>query len=350
MSSDDSSTQNQTQKMRGIIGLANLGNTCYMNSAIQAFRHCPEWTLFCSKDTLNEHIRDPTTKAATTLLAYQDLVKSLWGGTGPAYVKPMGFYTELKKAVTGTVYDVFIQRSPQDAHEFLMWLLDQMYMATQKHVDITVPNSASLVPMQQEAIKAYKEAFEKQYSPLTDLIFGINRIQYKCHGCEAVHTRWETFNCLKIPLGKREDGTPWTILESIEHEFKPEEIEGYACDACKNKCTTTKTPSIWRLPKVLLISLRRFTPFGTRDNSQITYDGETVCLDKFFSPESTEATRKKEYKLFSTVDHHGNHMGGHYTAQTLNPVWKVWHRYDDESAISIEKPQFGVATYMLLFR
>jgi hypothetical protein len=43
-------------------------------------------------------------------------------------------------------------------------------------------------------------------------------------------------------------------------------------------------------------------------------------------------------------------MGGHYTAQTFNPVWKNWHRYDDETAVPIEKPQFGVATYMLLFR
>ena len=336
--------------MRGIVGLANLGNTCYMNSAIQAFRHCPEWTLFCSKDTLKEHIRDPTTKASTTLLGYQDLVKSLWGGTGPAYVRPMGFYAELKKAVTGTVYDVFIQKTPQDAHEFLMWLLDQMYMATQKQAELPVPNQGALPPMAEQAVTAWSKAFSHQHSPLTDLIFGLLRVQYHCHGCKAVHTRWETFNCIKVPLGTQPTGEPWTLETCIQHEFHQEEIEGYACDSCKQKTTVTKVPTLWKLPKVLILSLRRFTPMGTRDNTPVQISNDTLNFSEFFSQESQELTRTKDYRLFGTVDHHGHHMGGHYTAQTFNPVWKTWHRYDDEQAIRIEAPHFGVQTYMLLFR
>jgi ubiquitin C-terminal hydrolase len=89
---------------------------------------------------------------------------------------------------------------------------------------------------------------------------------------------------------------------------------------------------------------------GTRDTSPFAYNGQDISFQGFFSPESQEPTRSKTYRLFGTVDHHGHHMGGHYTAQSLNPVWKCWHRYDDETASPIEKPVFGIQTYMMLFR
>jgi len=329
---------------RGILGIANLGNTCFMNASLQALRHCPEWTLFCTQDRIKEHISDPEKPCSIMLLAYQDLLKSIWGGSGPGYVRPLDFYGKLRTVVKGTLYEDFMRRTPQDAHEFLVWLLDQMYMATQKEVNITIKDATSLPPMVLKAIEGWKSSFEKQYSPLTDLIFGMYRIQYLCTGCQATHSRWETFNTLKIHPGHS------SIEEALKHEFKEEEIEGYDCDACKQKTLTKKTVSIWRLPKMLIITLKRFTPMGSRDNSPFHYDGEPMNFESTFSPESHEDSKFKNYKVFGTVDHHGNHMGGHYTAQCFNPVWKNWQLYDDETTHTIEKPQFGVYTYMLFMR
>ena len=336
----------EDKKTRGILGLANLGNTCYMNATIQALRNCPEWTLFCTQNRLQEHIQDKTKPCSIMTIAYQDLLKSIWGGSGPGYVRPLDFYSKLRQVVQGTIYEEFTHRTPQDAHEFLVWLLDQMYMATQKEVQITVRNEQQLPPMVLSAVKGWKAAFEKQYSPLTDLIFGMYRIQYTCQGCAAVHTRWETFNTLKVGLGKQGQ----TIEECLKEEFKSEEIEGYDCDACKKKPSATKTVSIWRLPKVLILTLKRFTPMGTRDNSNINYNGRPLQFGELFSAESTEQTRTKTYSVFGTVDHHGHHMGGHYTAQCYNPVWKKWHLYDDETAHEIPEPRFGPSTYMIFLR
>jgi ubiquitin carboxyl-terminal hydrolase 2/21 len=344
------SSEDSKKEMRGVLGLANLGNTCYMNAVIQAWRNCPEWTLFCKNNTVDEHVKDKESNHAKFLFAYKELLQSLWAGTGPAYVKPLGFYDHLRHIVKGTIYEDFVRRTPQDAHEYLVWMLDQMYMATQKEVEIRINNEAALPPMVLSAVKGWKSAFEKQYSPLTDLIFGLYRIQYVCHGCKATHTRWETFNVLKVSLARGPAGITLPLKQCVEKELEPEEIEGYMCDACKQRCNTTKTTCIWRLPKVLIVTLKRFTPMGTKDGAPLNYDGEPLSLGSLFADESGEETRNKNYKCFATVDHHGNHMGGHYTAQAMSPVWHKWHLYDDESAHMLEKPKYGHSTYILMFR
>jgi ubiquitin C-terminal hydrolase len=344
-------SESKKNTMRGILGLANLGNTCYMNSAIQAFRHCPEWTIFCKKNgRLEESIETKDTNPAKIAYAYQDLLHSIWAGEGPGYVRPLGFYEQLKQIVKGTLYDDFIKHTPQDAHEFLVWLLDQMYIATQKQVSIQIKTPEKIPPMSLMAINGWKSAFEKQYSPLTDLIFGLFRVQYTCGGCKAVHTRWETFNTLKMSLSRDEEGKPQSILESLKKEFQEEDIDGYECDTCKQKTLTKKSVSIWRLPRVLILTIKRFTPFGTRENTPLKYGGEALNFGEVFSKESAEETKDKSYSLFATIDHHGHLSGGHYVSQCFNPVWKTWHLYDDETAHKLESPNFGPQTYILMFR
>ncbi|NDF17094.1 MAG: hypothetical protein EB079_03885, partial [Verrucomicrobia bacterium] len=68
--------------------------------------------------------------------------------------------------------------------------------------------------MKIQALKGWKDAFEKNYSPLADLAFGQYRIQYKCSACNTIHTRWETFNTLKFALHMGESG-PLSLQECL---------------------------------------------------------------------------------------------------------------------------------------
>jgi ubiquitin C-terminal hydrolase len=113
-------------EVKGVVGIQNMGNTCYANSTLQLLRACSEWDAFCLSQNFAEKLSHlPETDAnRRILLAYQDILRSLWSAYAPAYVRPLGFISEVCKAVKGTVYEAFGMPVPNDSHEYLVYLLD----------------------------------------------------------------------------------------------------------------------------------------------------------------------------------------------------------------------------------
>ena len=119
------------ESLRGVVGIQNMGNTCYCNSTIQILRACHEWNVFCITQDFS-HLKDNNNKKI--LLAYQDIIKSIWSASKPSYIRPTGFLSEIRKVVKGTVYEMFGQTIPNDSHEFLIYLLDNFHEALKEEL------------------------------------------------------------------------------------------------------------------------------------------------------------------------------------------------------------------------
>uniref|UniRef100_A0A4W4G530 Ubiquitin carboxyl-terminal hydrolase 20 n=1 Tax=Electrophorus electricus TaxID=8005 RepID=A0A4W4G530_ELEEL len=102
----------------GLTGMKNIGNSCYMNAALQALSNCPPLTQFfldCSG-----LVR--TDKKPALCKSYQKLISELWHKKRPSYVVPTSLFHGIK-----LVNPMFRGYAQQDTQEFLRCLMDQLH-------------------------------------------------------------------------------------------------------------------------------------------------------------------------------------------------------------------------------
>ena len=347
--------ETQVEK-KGLVGLRNLGNTCYANSAVQALRMMTEMTFLCVAEN-SELKKTQDTPSGTLFEAYRDLIKTMWSTHNPSFISPDAFWRDMLTAADTAGYGHFRGREPQDAHEFLMFLLDQIFEGTKQEVNFIIqrpPPSSNTDRRIYKALDSWKQQFEKQYTPIVDVWFGLFEFETECQGCKHKFYRYEPFNTLKVAVPHHlEQGKELpTIQEMLRADWQPETIEGYACDKCApTRTTAVRTFKIWRMPRCLVIMLKRFLPDGRKITTPWRFpEGEPLVLSEFFSDASPERSKHYKYNLQACIDHHGSARGGHYTAQGLSPISGKWGLYDDENSTVIEKPFLGSSSYVLLFR
>jgi len=104
----------------GLVGLSNLGNTCYMNSALQCLSNTPSLTkFFLSCPDLVPRDTKPSLGQA-----YGKLMVELWQAEnrGNGYVAPTGVLHAIKQA-----WPAFRGFQQHDAQEFLRCCMDQLH-------------------------------------------------------------------------------------------------------------------------------------------------------------------------------------------------------------------------------
>jgi ubiquitin C-terminal hydrolase len=342
--------------LKGVVGIQNMGNTCYSNSTLQLLRACPEWNAYCLTQNFAEQLSavPDTNSYKRILLAYQDILKSLWSAYKPAYVRPLGFISEVRKAVKGTVYEMFGIPIPNDSHEYLVYLLDCFHEAIKTETPYIEKQIRKMMDGDEQmnimAENGWNKFLSKNNSEVVARFFGMMRKTIYCTHCENNSYQWEVFNSLKIPC----EGA--TFQDWIQNEVKDSEIEGYHCDNCKkltpgnDRHLAKIYTHIWKLPPSLFVTLRRFNWNGSKNMTSCPYEGGEISFKEFFASESRDESKEWLYELRGVSDHLGSHLGGHYTAQFKHPISGEWWRIDDETAYKQDKPSFNPSNYIFYFR
>ncbi|XP_067868283.1 ubiquitin carboxyl-terminal hydrolase 20 isoform X1 [Heterodontus francisci] len=114
----ESESEDDELKPRGLTGMKNIGNSCYMNAALQALSNCPPLTQFFLECV--GLVR--TDKKPALCKSYQKLISELWHKKRPSYVVPTSLAHGIK-----LINPMFRGYAQQDTQEFLRCLMDQLH-------------------------------------------------------------------------------------------------------------------------------------------------------------------------------------------------------------------------------
>ncbi|GAB4829450.1 ubiquitin-specific protease [Ancistrocladus abbreviatus] len=181
----------------GLTGLVNLGNTCFMNSAIQCLVHTPEFARYFLEDYHREINRqNPLGMVGELALAFGELLRKLWA-LGRTPVAPRPFKAKLARFAPQ-----FSGYNQHDSQELLAFLLDGLHedLNRVKHKPYVKSRDADGRPEEEIAAEYWANHIARNDSIIVDVCQGQYKSTLICPVCDKVSVTFDPFMYLSLPL------------------------------------------------------------------------------------------------------------------------------------------------------
>ncbi len=335
-------------KNKGLSGLSNLGNTCFINTCMQILSHTYELNDIFEDEKYKKRLNN--THDSALFIEWDNLRKMLWNEN--CIVSPGKFINSVQKLSAIKKNNHFTGNAQNDLPEFLLFIIDVFHNSLRREVNMTIVGKETTKKdkLASECFQMVKNMYTKDYSEIWNIFYGIHVSQIKSIHKETLLSRTpEPFFMIDLPIPS--DKKEPSIIDCFDLYLEGEKLTGensWYNEKKQQKEDVVKNIRYWSLPKILVVDFKRFNQKGVKNQSLITFPLENLNLSKYVIGYKKETYK---YDLFGVANHTGSTMGGHYFAHVKNANGK-WYTFNDTLVSEIKDPNTVVSpkAYCLFYR
>ena len=192
-------TQENKDKNKGVVGLFNLGNTCYMNCSLQCLSNTKDLTKYFINNVYQNEINLETTLGSNGILvkSYSDLINLMWFSS---FIKINPYFFRIAFSIST---NKFMNNNQQDAMDFILILLNYL------HEDLNRIKEKPYLILKEQGEKesdvlasqrVYNYYHKRENSIIMDLFSGQFQNIIKCTTCFTEKKTYEPFMNISLPI------------------------------------------------------------------------------------------------------------------------------------------------------
>ena len=353
------------KKVPILVGLNNIGATCYMNATLQCLSNTDELTKYF----LNKFKYDSNDNNKIISNAYHNVIKNLWNRSNDN----KSFSAKEFKEALSRENSLFSGIGTKASKDLINFLLERIHIELN---DIKIENKIKKNNYmsskfdqnnqfnEQAMLNIFTKDFKKEYnSIISHLFFGILETKSQCQRCKYFKYNFQVYNFIEFPLerinqyffniGKRlnynmyDDKNPdIDLYECFEFHNKIEPMIGdnqLYCNNCQDNCDFLYQSSLYSTPKYLIINF--FRGRGEVYECNVNFP-EQLYLNNFVSNKNYIV-----YELYGVICQiDSGYMNGSFIAFCKNRIDKKWYKYNDDVVTLCENSnEFRIGMPYILF-
>lgn len=350
---------------KGLTGLSNLGDTCFINALLQIISHTYELD-----DILDGGYKSKLNKCIDSelLLSWDELRLLMWSEN--CTISPGGFVHAIRNTSKLKNNSMFSTISQNDMPEFLTFLFDIFHNALKRKVSMTIDGRPKNKrdKMAKMCYEMIKKTYTANYSEIFKLFYGIH-VSTLSHSSpsssstnqkekeEYLSIRPEPFMIISLPIPRDKTNTV-TLMDCFDLNCESEYLEGenaWFNETLGKKQNVHKRLVYWSLPEVMILDIKRFEyspecDSYVKNQTAIRIPVENVDFSKYVEGYNKESY---VYDLYGICNHHGDETFGHYTStvRTANSKWYNFNDANVKEVVSIGNDEIvGNTPYCLFYR